>query len=167
MNIGERIRELRKSKNLTQKQLGDKIGVTAATITKYENNQLSINTDTLSKIAVALDVPMFALIDDYTVDRDNIFDHEIKLIGENFNLSDPEMKLISYSPDMKEVKQIICNKYENLEIFNKLFKSNILEKRYDYKFEELGPEYIAELYDFMDQMISLKINEIKYKKYSK
>ena len=161
MNIGERIRELRKSKNLTQKQLGDKIGVTAATITKYENNQLSINTDTLSKIAVALDVPMFALIDDYTVDRDNIFDHEIKLIGENFNLSDPEMKLISYSPDMKEVKQIICNKYENLEIFNKLFKSNILEKRYDYKFEELGPEYIAELYDFMDQMISLKINEIK------
>lgn len=56
MNIGERIKELRKSKNLTQKQLGEKIGVTATTITKYENNQLSINTDTLSKIAIALGV---------------------------------------------------------------------------------------------------------------
>lgn len=62
MNIGERIKELRKSKDLTQKQLGDKIGVTAATITKYENNQLSINTDTLSKIAIAFGVTVSEIL---------------------------------------------------------------------------------------------------------
>lgn len=167
MSIGEKIKEIRKSLNINQNELAIKSGLSKNAIWNYENGKRIPTLDTLKKIAVALDVPMFALIDDYTVDRDNVFDHEIKLIGENFNLSDPEMKLISYSPDMKEVKQIICSKYENLEIFNKLFKSNILEKRYGYKFEELGPEYIAELYNFMDQMIELKINEIKYKKYSK
>jgi transcriptional regulator with XRE-family HTH domain len=37
MGIGKRIREARELKGLTQKQLGDLVGVTASAITNYEN----------------------------------------------------------------------------------------------------------------------------------
>lgn len=160
MDTGTKIKQIRKSKKLTQRQLADKIDVTAATITKYENNQLSISIDTLRKIAIALDVSLISLLDDPSeiIDKSGVFIGSLKSNNENLNFS---------AEDTRELSELICCKYENFEIFNKLFKSTIFEERYDYKFEELGPKYITELYNFMDQMIEIKINEVKYKKGSK
>lgn len=56
LNIGNRIKDLRELKGLTQKQLGEKIGVTAETIARYENSNRNPNIETLNKIAEALGV---------------------------------------------------------------------------------------------------------------
>lgn len=40
MNFGERIRELRKTKNLSQRGLADKVGVSFTYISKIENEKL-------------------------------------------------------------------------------------------------------------------------------
>lgn len=40
MGFGEKIRDLRKSRNLTQRELGDLVGVTFAYISKVENERL-------------------------------------------------------------------------------------------------------------------------------
>lgn len=57
MNVGEKIRQLRKQKGLTQEQLGDLIGVKKSAIAKYENNRVeNLKRATISKLAKALDV---------------------------------------------------------------------------------------------------------------
>ena len=51
--VGSRIRELRKKKKLTQKELGEKIGVKDNTITSYEKGVNQLNQETLFKLARA------------------------------------------------------------------------------------------------------------------
>ena len=62
MNLGENIRDLRKSKNITQEQLAKRIGVKRSVISKYENNTVNINISTLDEIANALDVTTIQLM---------------------------------------------------------------------------------------------------------
>ena len=52
--IGERIAYLRDIQNLKQRELAEEIGVTAATMSKYENNINIPSADILAKIAIAL-----------------------------------------------------------------------------------------------------------------
>lgn len=156
MKTGERIKEIRKSKKITQKEMSSILNINIRTYQKYESDEITLNMDMLKKIAIALDISLISLIDDPSeiIDKKGVF---IGSLHENNKKDEKD----------KELAKLICEKYENLEMFNKLFKSAIFEERYDYKFEELGSKYIAELYNFMDEMIKLKINEIKYKKNSK
>lgn len=62
MTIGESIRSWRKERGLTQKALGEKLGVSQATVGQYETNPNPPKIDTLSKIADALGVPLTLLI---------------------------------------------------------------------------------------------------------
>ena len=58
MKFGEKIRELRKSQNLTQKELGDLVGVPFAYISKVENERLDFgdypSEALIGKLAAAL-----------------------------------------------------------------------------------------------------------------
>lgn len=56
MTIGDRIRELRLSKGLTQKQLGEKCGMVDSAIRRYESGRGNPTEKTLSRIADALGV---------------------------------------------------------------------------------------------------------------
>ena len=57
-SIGQKVKELRKKSKLTQVELGAKIGVSGATVTRYENGNITLKYDTLKKIAAVLDAPM-------------------------------------------------------------------------------------------------------------
>ena len=61
MNIGDRIRLLRKSKGLTQKQLGELCGMADSAIRRYESNRGNPTEKTLQKIADALGVDFYSL----------------------------------------------------------------------------------------------------------
>lgn len=52
---GERIKQLRKAKKLTQEELGKIVNVTKVSISGYENGNRSPDTDTLQKLADILD----------------------------------------------------------------------------------------------------------------
>lgn len=58
--VGNRIREFRKKKNLTQKELGDKIGVKHNTVSMYESGSISPEQDMLFALSEALDVSVDA-----------------------------------------------------------------------------------------------------------
>ena len=51
MTIGDRIREARKAKGFTQKQLGEACGIAEPTIRRYELGMLNPKFETLQKIA--------------------------------------------------------------------------------------------------------------------
>ena len=57
--IGQRIREIRKSRNLTQRQLADQIGINFTYLSRIENDRLDADQtpreETLEKIADALE----------------------------------------------------------------------------------------------------------------
>ena len=60
MNIGEMIKNLRNKKGLTQKELAEKAGIATITLQQYERNKREPRKEVLSKIAVALNIPVEA-----------------------------------------------------------------------------------------------------------
>jgi len=56
--IADRIHQIRKSKELTLAQLGDKLGLSKALLSRIENNQVAPPIGTLAKIAQGLGVPI-------------------------------------------------------------------------------------------------------------
>ena len=56
MNFGDNLLKLRKSKNISQEQLAQKIGITRQTVSNWELNITTPNIEDLKKIAKALDV---------------------------------------------------------------------------------------------------------------
>ena len=57
MDIGQKIKEARKNKNMTQEELGNIVGVQKSAIAKYESGRVvNIKRSTLQKIASALNI---------------------------------------------------------------------------------------------------------------
>lgn len=56
VEVGERIRKARKGKGLTQKELGEKLGVADSVITNYESGKQNLTIETLQKVAQVLEV---------------------------------------------------------------------------------------------------------------
>lgn len=54
--MGNRIRELRRLKGITMKQLGEVLGVAESTISHYETGRRQLDTETLLKIGEYFDV---------------------------------------------------------------------------------------------------------------
>lgn len=61
---GERLRRLRRGQALTQQELAEKAGVSAATIIRFENNEREPQVRTLKKLAAALAVDPRELVGD-------------------------------------------------------------------------------------------------------
>jgi transcriptional regulator with XRE-family HTH domain len=60
--FGERIRELRRKKGLSQKLLADRMGMQEATLSRYENDKRVYQWDSLIKLADALDTSVDYLL---------------------------------------------------------------------------------------------------------
>ncbi len=53
--LGEKIKELRIERGLSQKQLADKIGVATNTVSQYESGKSKTSIDVLANLALELD----------------------------------------------------------------------------------------------------------------
>lgn len=62
MQIGERLRNARTEKGLTQKQLQDLSGVLRGQISSIENSQIIADIETLRKMAIGLRISLHSLI---------------------------------------------------------------------------------------------------------
>lgn len=63
MTTGDNIKKARKAAGLTQKELGEKLGVTQSAIAMFEADKTNIKYSTLEKFAAALSVSVFDLAD--------------------------------------------------------------------------------------------------------
>ncbi|WHA10368.1 helix-turn-helix transcriptional regulator [Enterococcus montenegrensis] len=76
MTFGERLKSLRNKRSLTQSQLGEKLNVTKASISGYENDTRSPDKDTLVKIA-----KIFGVTTDYLLGIDESQDDPNLLVA--------------------------------------------------------------------------------------
>ena len=60
-DLGAAIKELRKKRNFTQQRLGDLLGVSEGTISKYEANYMTPPLETLRSIATIFNISMDTL----------------------------------------------------------------------------------------------------------
>ena len=59
--LGQRIKEIRKAKNITQEQLAEKVGIGTANISYIESGKFAPAIENFEKIAQALDVEPYEL----------------------------------------------------------------------------------------------------------
>ena len=76
MNIGERLRSLRESKNLSQGDIENRTGLKRCYISRVEHGHTVPSVDTLQKIAVGLEVPVYQLFYDGDEPVKPIFNRE-------------------------------------------------------------------------------------------
>lgn len=84
VNFGERLKELRQSAGLTQKQLADKIWVTKATISYYEQSERNPSPEILVKLATAFHVSTDYLLGindkQFSLDVSDLLPEDIELL---------------------------------------------------------------------------------------
>ena len=108
MEIGQKIKEARNIKGLTQQELGDLVGVQKSAIAKYESGRVvNIKRSTLQKIASALDLrPSELVFENSPKDTANFH----AMILSDFELMDSLKKYYKLSEDNKRViRDLISN----------------------------------------------------------
>lgn len=81
--IGEKIREIRKSKKLTQKELAVKAGINKNSIARYEQGKVSPTETLIRKIAQALDIYPSELLENVSNENHELNSDE----KQEFNMS--------------------------------------------------------------------------------
>ena len=106
MTIGDKIKELRKSRKLTQEQLAEYFGISSQAVSKWETGMSSPDIDMLPKIASFFNITIDELMD---YDRQRIMDEVDDLVAESVPLrKDPAKAEAFYREALK--------KYPNNEV---------------------------------------------------
>ena len=115
--LGERIKKRRIELGMTQEELGKLIGVTKVAICGYENNTRSPKLDTISKLAVVLNLEIGYLLG-----------QDVAIINEDTNLTmklpKEDLQMLSELKKNKKLYFMLVNdpKRSIKLINNKLFK---------------------------------------------
>lgn len=122
MSIGEQIRKYRNEMSLSQKELGEKLGVSQAMIAQYESGKRIPKKETIEKIATALGVDPFSL---YSFDMAT---SELNSILSQNEKQNPKQHLV---PDDLDIKFTTIREYKDFKAFIGQYKGS------DYTKEEL------------------------------
>lgn len=87
MKYGERIASLREKHAMTQEELSNKLGITRASLSHYENNRRAPDYDTITKIAGFFRVSIDFLLG-RTDDPHIVLDEEVREFVDSLELSD-------------------------------------------------------------------------------
>ncbi len=154
MNIGEKIRKYRKQNKLSQRELGEKIGVVSSTITKYELNSLHPNLDTIKRLATALNISILDLIEDEE--------------AQNTSLKGILNKTDSSSSISQQITANFLNDILNspislfTDVLNNYLSNDNINK--ELNCSDFTVNDLEELSEFLFHMLKLKILEINSKK---
>ena len=149
-NFGEKLRKLREERNLSQKELGDKMGgITQQTIAQYEKKETVPKFETVSKIANALEINPNIFYSDFSqsvADDSEEIGERIKELRKSKKVSQKELAQKTglsigsiqgyeqgrYNPKLEAIVKIAGALGVDLKVFyDVLSKENIELKRYE------------------------------------
>ncbi|MDU0435022.1 helix-turn-helix transcriptional regulator [Staphylococcus haemolyticus] len=140
--LGNRIRELRKEYPMTLEELGNKVGVTHAFLSRVENNKVKPNDELLQKLASILD---------YNDSNDYL--NEFRMLSGTFDNID---KNNPYYNELKASGRLEINNYD----IRNVKKDKIVEKPY-YKLNYLFENDFKVFYDIKTSILGEKIATIE------
>ena len=80
VEIGQKIKELRKRKGFSQERFAELIGLSFQQVQKYESGLNRLNTDKLQVVADTLSVPVSAFFEDIPLEAVPLSEQERKLL---------------------------------------------------------------------------------------
>lgn len=122
MSFGDRLRDLRVEKNMTQEDLSKKLNVSRATVGRYETNERFPDKDILKKIADIFDVSLDFLLG-RTDNRSSFSKKQISLNKNNYNYN-------SYRELEDKIKEILLA--EGIMSNDEPVPKDVLEKVFKY-----------------------------------
>lgn len=140
MNVGDKIKDLRLKRELTQEQLAKDCGLSKNAIWNYENNKRSPSIDILKKIAKALDTNVYNLIDN----NDTLTSKLLKLFEET----------ICKGMDSENSLEVLCESIDiDEEVINEALSYNedISESYLISMIDKIFKFYPNEFYKFYDK----------------
>lgn len=142
MSIGENIRRIRKEKGMTQKELGEKLGISQAAIGQFENDNSNLKIDTIKKIAVALDVEYTRLIIETPFSSGSREERQ--------KMTDDELAdyLTYLTTKNQDLKKEILSRYETKKQQTEQLKTDTLAAHFDG--EEFTDEELEEIMNFVE-----------------
>lgn len=99
MTVGQKIKEIRRAKGISQKELSLQINKSESSLKKYENGEVAITVDVLLDISEVLDVNPCILLQVKEVDVLALLKHEYNLLIDNDSLQydiDTYMKYLQF-----------------------------------------------------------------------
>jgi repressor LexA len=96
MNFGDRLKKIRKQKNITQLQLSELIGISRASIAQYENNIYQPSLENIESIANTLNIDVSELFEDKA--NKKMVSRYIPLIGKSSCGKPKDYDLNGYEP---------------------------------------------------------------------
>ena len=160
MTIGNNIKRIREEKGMTQKELADKCNIIYQTIGKYERNLLNPKYETLEKIAKALEVSSFDLIDGYKVPV-----YQVKHI--NIELEPWALYYSNIFNTYKEKSDLFYTWYrrKKQEVSYELDKLKSVKLDFNIPFHDYGQDIVKAFNDFFTDHINYLqslINDLNY-----
>lgn len=122
--IGERITKLRKELKLNQKQLAQKIDITEASLSRYENNLREPRAEIISKMSEILNCST-----DYLLGLTDIKVHFLDLKSEGDN----NRKFVNYKKAEEKIKNRLIE--ENILLDDEPITHDMLDKFFKYGME--------------------------------
>lgn len=110
MSIGEQIRKYRSEMGLSQKELGDKLGVSQAMIAQYENGKRKPKIETQREIAYAIGIPLSKLNEKLSFDIDNDTEEGNELLVKNIIADGMKMSIIRDFNKLNYIGQVEAEK---------------------------------------------------------
>lgn len=160
INLGKRIKEFRKIRGLTQKQLAEKLGVTTITIQNYENNRREPNIETIGKIANVLNTTVSELFGFEVCDIEGNPVNSIKtpLNRVNNNFEEYHNQYKEYVEEMLEVA-INNDIYFIRLIYNRLFPNNR-----ENIIDNISPSKASNIINSIKNTLEFELYKIKHNK---
>jgi transcriptional regulator with XRE-family HTH domain len=121
--LGDKIKQLRRNKNLTQKELADKLDIAQSTVGMIERNERGASNELLIKISHFFDVSLDYLLDDKI---DNNLNTENKSDNNNAEFS-PKLSVKEQEKLDKQAEELI----NELTISLSQNKDHLTDKDYD------------------------------------
>lgn len=93
LKVGQRIRQLRESKNMSQEELAEKADLHPTFIGKIERAEINPSIITLGKIAQAFNIPLSQLLS-FSEDK-QVIESKVELLNESLNKAMKELQVVS------------------------------------------------------------------------
>ncbi|WP_353057709.1 helix-turn-helix domain-containing protein [Paenibacillus pasadenensis] len=105
MTMGDRLRELRLSKNMSQEEVSRKIGITRSAYSHYEINNRQPVYETLMKLAAFFEVSLDYMIGGDQNQSDNLLSTETLDLIQKLNRMEPDKRKKSIDKMMELLRQ--------------------------------------------------------------
>lgn len=140
--IGEKIQLLREELNLNQRELADLVGITEATLSRYENNKREPKGLILAKLAKALNVSTDYLLDDTLTKKIPYGNHNELSQNEIIDIEKEAEKMISSIEEMDNL--MLCGNTvddEDKEYLKQAYQKFLMDVRVYNKLKYTSNKY--------------------------